>query len=165
MEIQDPQNFLKYWSRIRQRTMRVVQLIPSDKLEWTYLEGKFSLGDLVRHLATIERDMYAENALFRPSRYNGCGVELAEGYENVLKFIADKHRESMDVFSRLSVEDFQRKTVTPGGGEITLWKWLRAMVEHEAHHRGQIYLYLTMLGVKTPPLYGLTAEEVAARSE
>jgi uncharacterized damage-inducible protein DinB len=54
--------------------------------------------------------------------------------------------------------------VTPAGTPITVWKWLRAMVEHEAHHRGQIYLMLGMLGVETPPLYGLTSEEVRARS-
>ena len=41
----------------------------------------------------------------------------------------------------------------------------RAMVEHEVHHRGQIYIYLGMLGVKTPPIYGLTSEEVKARSQ
>jgi uncharacterized damage-inducible protein DinB len=38
------------------------------------------------------------------------------------------------------------------------------MLEHEAHHRGQIYLMLSMRGVSTPPLYGLTEEEVRARS-
>jgi uncharacterized damage-inducible protein DinB len=38
------------------------------------------------------------------------------------------------------------------------------MVEHEAHHRGQIYLMLNMLEVPTPPLYGLTSEEVRART-
>ncbi len=38
------------------------------------------------------------------------------------------------------------------------------MIEHEIHHRGQIYLYLAMLDVPTPPLYGLTEEEVKARS-
>jgi uncharacterized damage-inducible protein DinB len=38
------------------------------------------------------------------------------------------------------------------------------MVEHEAHHRGQMYFMLGMLGVKTPPLYGLSEEEVLARS-
>jgi uncharacterized damage-inducible protein DinB len=38
------------------------------------------------------------------------------------------------------------------------------MVEHEAHHRGQIYVMLSILGVATPPLYGLTEEEVKARS-
>jgi uncharacterized damage-inducible protein DinB len=49
--------------------------------------------------------------------------------------------------------------------EIARWKWLRLMVEHEIHHRGQVYLYLAILGVPTPPLYGLTSEEVRARSK
>ena len=40
---------------------------------------------------------------------------------------------------------------------------MRLMVEHEIHHRGQIYLYLNLRGVETPPLYGLTAEEVEGR--
>jgi uncharacterized damage-inducible protein DinB len=38
------------------------------------------------------------------------------------------------------------------------------MTEHEIHHRGQIYLYLSILGIETPPLYGLTEEEVLRRS-
>ena len=48
---------------------------------------------------------------------------------------------------------------------MPVWKWLRSMVEHEAHHRGQIYTYLSILEIPTPPLYGLTAEDVLARSE
>ena len=39
------------------------------------------------------------------------------------------------------------------------------MVEHEIHHRGQIYMYLGILGIETPPIYGLTSEEVRARSQ
>jgi uncharacterized damage-inducible protein DinB len=38
------------------------------------------------------------------------------------------------------------------------------MVEHEVHHRGQLYLYLSMLGFETPPLYGMTSEEVIEKS-
>ena len=33
------------------------------------------------------------------------------------------------------------------------------------HNRGQIYLYLNLLEIPTPPLYGLTAEEVEKRSK
>jgi uncharacterized damage-inducible protein DinB len=51
-----------------------------------------------------------------------------------------------------------------GGVEITRWKWMRSMVEHEIDHRGQVYLYLGILGVPNPPLYGLTSEEVRSRS-
>jgi uncharacterized damage-inducible protein DinB len=55
--------------------------------------------------------------------------------------------------------------MTPAGIEITTWKWMRAMIEHEIHHRAQIYTYLGILGITTPPLYGLTSEEVANKSK
>lgn len=156
--------FLDYWAGFRARTRRIAACIPPDRIEWSYRPGKFSLGDLVRHLATIERYMYAETVAGRPSRYAGCGRELAEGYEAVLALLDRLGEESRGVFRQLSDADLERKILTPAGVPITAWKWLRAMVEHEAHHRGQIYLMLGMLEVATPPLFGLTAEEVQARS-
>ena len=164
MEIRNINAFLEYLDKAHQRTVRVIRCIPPDKLEWSYAPGKFTLGDLVRHIATIERNMFAENVQGKPSRYAGCGKELADGYDQVLQFMESKHRESVEIFSRLSPDDLNRKCETPGGASITVWKWLRSMIEHEIHHRGQIYLYLAMLGVATPPLYGLTSEQVKERS-
>lgn len=164
MEIQDLATFLEYLDKVHQRTMRVARCIPADKLEWTYADGKFTLGDLLRHMAAIERYMFAENAQGKPSRYSGCGRDLADGYEQVLEFMERMHRESVEIFSRLGEEGLRRKCETPGGTPITVWKWLRSMIEHEIHHRSQIYLYLGMLGVETPPLYGLTSEQVRDRS-
>jgi uncharacterized damage-inducible protein DinB len=163
MEILTIQPFVRYFGNLRERTVRVARAIPPDKIEWTYAEGKFTLGDLLRHLAVIERYMYAENVQGHASRYTTHGTELADGLENILAFMGRLHAESMDIFSRLSDEDLKRKCKTPGAADITTWKWLRAMIEHEVHHRGQIYLYLAMLGVETPPLFGLTSEQVRAR--
>lgn len=164
MQIQDSSVFLDYFDKIHNRTMRVARLIPADKLDWTYREGKFTLGDLVRHIAAINRYMFAETVAGRRSRYAGCGKELADGYEQVMNFAERLHRESVDIFARLTPDDLSGKCMTPEGTSLTTWKWLRAMVEHEIHHRGQIYLYLSMLGVPTPPLYGLTSEQVRERS-
>jgi uncharacterized damage-inducible protein DinB len=108
--------------------------------------------------------MYAENVQLKPSRYSGHGKELADGKENVLAFFDGMHQVSMEIFGRLTAADLQQKCVTPGGASITVWKWLRAMVEHEIHHRAQIYVYLGLLGIPTPPIYGLTSEEVRERS-
>jgi uncharacterized damage-inducible protein DinB len=108
--------------------------------------------------------LYAENVHGRPSRYAGHGRELAEGKDNVIVYLDAKHREALALFAALDDAALQGKCTTPAGTPITTWKWLRAMVEHEAHHRGQLYLMLGMLGVATPPLYGLTEEEVRARS-
>ena len=164
MEIETIEPFLDYYERIRERTLRVVHCIPPEKIDWTYREGKFTFGDLIRHLAAIERYMYAENVQFRPSRYPGHGRELADGYDDVLEFMNRMHGESMLIFRGLSDDDLKRKCITPGGVALTVWKWLRAMVEHEIHHRGQLYMYLAMLDVPTPPIYGLTSEEVMERS-
>lgn len=163
MEISSIGPFLEYFDKVRARTMRVVRCIPPEQLDWTYRAGKFTLGDLMRHLAATERYMWAENAQFRPSRYSSHGKELADGYDQVVAYMNRLHAEATEIFGRVSDADLQKKCVTPGG-EITLWKWLRLMTEHEIHHRGQIYLYLAMLGVETPPLYGLTSEEVRARA-
>ena len=165
MEIQTVQPFLEYFESVRGRTMRVIRAIPEAKFDWTYREGKFTFAGLVRHLGATERYMWAENAQFKPSRYPGHGKELADGYENVLAFIDRMHRESVEIFSRLTAEDLQKKCLTPAGTPITVWKWLRVMTEHEIHHRGQIYLYLAILGVPSPPLYGLTSEEVRERGK
>jgi uncharacterized damage-inducible protein DinB len=157
--------FTTHLEKIRARTMRVVHCIPPEKIEWTFKPGRFTLGDLLRHLSGTERYMWAENARFQPSRYPGHGKELADGYDNVFAYVDRLHKESVEIFSALSDDDLHKKTITPDGASITLIKWLRLMIEHEIHHRGQIYIYLAMLDVPTPPLYGLTEEQVHERSK
>jgi uncharacterized damage-inducible protein DinB len=164
MEIHSFHSFLDYYEKVRERTLRVARCIPPESIDWSYKEGKFTFGDILRHIAAIERFMYAENAQLKPSRYAGHSTELANGMVSVMEFMNTAHRESMDIFRTLTAEKLNQKCVTPGGVSITLWKWLRAMPEHEIHHRGQVYLYLAMLGVPAPPLYGLNSEEVASRS-
>jgi uncharacterized damage-inducible protein DinB len=156
--------FLEYLDKVHQRTTRVAQCIPPDKLEWSFREGKFTLGDLVRHIAAIERYMFAETIQGQPSRYADCGRELADGYEAVMAFRETLHGQTVEILSHLGDERLAEKCKTPDGAKITIWKWLRLMTEHEIHHRGQIYLYLAMLDIPTPPIYGLTSEEVQRRS-
>lgn len=107
VEIRSIESFLDYYESVRRRTTRVVERIPDDRMAWRHPPGRFSFADLVRHLAAIERWMFAENVAGRP---------------------------------------------------------LRAMVEHEVHHRGQLCLMLGMVGASAPPMYGLTSEQVRAAS-
>jgi len=162
--------FLRYWDNARGRTRRLVALIPADRVEWAPApvaggsSARLTCGDLVRHLAAIERWMFAENVSGRPSRYPGHDESLASGVEALLAFHDRMHAEAMAVLAALTPEQLVARCETPGGASLPAWKWLRSMVEHEAHHRGQLYTYLGLLGVSTPPLYGLTEEEVKARS-
>ena len=164
MEIRDAAQFLAYFEGVRARTLRVVRVIPPDQLEWAPRPGAWTLGDTVRHVAALERWMFAENAAGRPSRYAGCGRDLADGLDQVLAYVERMHAESAEIIGALTPEDLARHTTTPAGASISTWKWLRAMTEHEIHHRGQLYLMLALLGVPTPPIFGLTSEEVLERS-
>ena len=162
--IEDIASFAEYWANARGRTTRVLDRLPEAELEWSHAPGRFTFGDLLRHLAGIERFMYAENVQGRPSRYPGHSASLAAGIPAVRAYMERCHAESLAVFRALSDADLHRKCETPAGKPITTWKWLRSMVEHEAHHRGQLYLMASMRGVSIPPLYGLTEEQVLERS-
>ncbi len=164
MEVRDISTFLPYFEKVRERTMGLARVTPPDKLEWSCRSGAFTIGDLFRHIAATERWVFVEGVLGRPSRYAGCGKELADGYDNILAYMERLHAESVEMLSQLTPVDLNGKGLSPGGVPISAWKLLRAMVEHETHHRGQIYVYLGMLGVTAPPLYGLTSEQLREKS-
>ncbi len=164
MVIDDAVVFVRYWRGVRERTRRLLPLVPEDRLEWSPSAGRWSFGDLFRHLAAIERWMYGENALGRPSRYPGHGLDLAQGRPAIGSFVDQMHEGACGIFESLSPAQLAGPSLTPAGVTITTSKWLRAMVEHEAHHRGQIHLMLGLLGVRAPQIFGLTEEEVKARS-
>jgi uncharacterized damage-inducible protein DinB len=155
---------LEYFGKVHQRTMRVARTIPVDKVEWTPREGAFSPGDLVRHIAITNRYTFAENIQGKPSRYATHGTELADGLNAVLEFAERLHLETAAIFTGLSEDQWNSKVQTADGAPITRWKLLRLMLEHEVHHRGELYAYLGLLGVTVPPLYGLTSEELRARA-
>lgn len=165
MEVTDIKSFLEYYSKIRQRTHRLIAVIPPGYMDWAYKPGKFTIADQIRHIAAIERYMFAETILGNPCTYTGCGKELADGYEKVIQYFNEKHEEALTIFKRLDNEDLQRKCLTPGKASITVWKWLRAMTEHEIHHRAQLYIYLNMLDIRTPPMFGLSSEEIIQDSQ
>jgi uncharacterized damage-inducible protein DinB len=164
MEIIHVGPFLEYLDRVHERTRRIILLIPPADLEWAPVPGKFTLGDIARHLAGIERWMYAETVHGRPTAYPGHGRELADGFDTTLSYYDELHAEARALFAQLTDSRLVEKCATPAGSPITVGKWLRAMIEHEAHHRGQLYLMLGIRGVPTPPIYGLTSEEVRDRS-
>jgi uncharacterized damage-inducible protein DinB len=160
MEIITIKPFLQYYEKIRARTVRVIEVIPPDHIDWAPMEGKLSFGDIIRHIAAVERFFYVEVAWKNRSLYQGYGKDLADGYGEVLNFLRTTHLESGRILNIMDAGHLNSKCSIPMGGEITVWKWLRLMVEHEIHHRAHIYSNLGILGIKTPPIFGKTEPEL-----
>jgi uncharacterized damage-inducible protein DinB len=66
MEINSITSFLSYYDKIREGTNQIIQVIPKDKMDWTYKSEKFTIADVVRHIAAIERNVFAELVLGNP---------------------------------------------------------------------------------------------------
>jgi len=160
MRIDRIEEYLSYYARIRERTERVIAVVPDEHYDWSYKEGKFTIADIIRHIANIERWVYVECVLGRPAAYRGCGKAYADAPGAVRKYLRDTYQESTALLSTLSEAYLQKKVLSATGQPITCWKWLRALTEHEIHHRAQLYIYIGMLGVETPPIFGSTSEKL-----
>ena len=165
MEITTTDGFLHYYEKTRQITNTVIAVIPPDRINWTYRPGKFTLADVVRHIAAIERNLFAEVVLNNRSLYTGCGPELADGYQNIMTYFHDMHQQSMRIFSALGDDDLSRHVKTLDGRQISISHFLRALVIHETHHRGALCIYLNLLNINTPPILGLKEEQVIELSK
>lgn len=160
MEITTVEGFLNYYKKTRQITNNIIEVIPHHQVDWAYMPGKFTIGDLVRHIAAIERTVFAEVASGNQPAYKGCGKELADGYENILSYFNNMHEETLAILTKLTDTDLKRKIKTMIGTEIELGSFLRTLIIHEVHHRGALCIYLNLLGVETPPIIGLKEEDV-----
>jgi uncharacterized damage-inducible protein DinB len=165
MEITRIEPFLSFLASVRKRTRALAACIPEDRLEWRPTPKQFSPGDLVRHIAAAERWMFVENVMGRPSIYHGHGPELATGLSACLAYMDRTHEESMALLATLTPERIQGSCTTVAGAVVPVWLLLRVMLEHEIHHRGQLYTVLGTLDVERPSLFGLTEAEVLAGSE
>jgi uncharacterized damage-inducible protein DinB len=165
MEIKTIASFLDYFEKIREGTNRIIQVIPKDKMDWTYKSGKFTIADLVRHIAAIERNVFAQLVNGNTSSYKGCGKELADGYDDVIFYFNEMHRQSIIIFNSISDEDLNKKITTLSGVDAKIGNFLRALIIHEIHHCGALCIYLNLLDVKTPSIFGLTEEQVIQKSK
>ncbi len=165
MEIVSIKGFLEYYKDTRSITNKVLALIPHDKLNWTYREGKFSIGDLVRHIAAIERFVFAELVMGNKPCYKGCKTEIMIGYNSVFDYFDTMHLQTIKILATVSDVALSDKISLIKGREITVKNLLRNMIVHEIHHRGALCIYLNLLGVSTPPVLGLMEEQLIELSK
>lgn len=152
--------FLREFESVYRRTRKLVALIPNERVEWRPYPGAFSLGDLARHIATTERWMWGETIHGRASRYAGCGPEHGATPAQILALFDALHKETVASIEALREDQWSGPCHPPGGATVTVARWLELMLEHEIHHRGQMYTTLGMLNVAVPSLFSLTEKSV-----
>jgi uncharacterized damage-inducible protein DinB len=144
-------------------TRRVLERVPSDKLAWKPHAKSMSLGDLAMHVAmspgTISAWPLKDTFEFtgdKPPAPSSTADILAAHDKGVASV-----KENMAKLGDAGLG--QMWTARAGGKDLmTMPKGslVRAiMLNHVYHHRGQLSVYLRLLDVPVPSIYGPSADE------
>jgi uncharacterized damage-inducible protein DinB len=159
--LQSIKRFIDYFDGIRRRTLHFIDAIPADRIDWFPSDGEFSFGDLIRHLAASEA-MFIGALVNGKWRYAGHKIQEKQERDVAITLLKSTHQEAMKKLGTLSDSVLHESRPSLTGQEVKTWRLLMAMVEHEVHHRSQIAMYLTLIKIKPPHIYGLGVEDVIA---
>lgn len=152
-------NFARYFENVRERTLRFIAPIPPDQIDFARHAGKFTLGDLIRHVASTER-MFVEAALDGRWVYPGHSRDLGATKDEAVAYLMAAHEAAMARLAATPDAVLNEKRPTLDGYSVSAWRILMLLVEHEVHHRSQISQYLVDLGVEPPQIFGKFMEEL-----
>lgn len=146
-------------------TKRVLSRVPQDKLGWKPHEKSMSLGQLALHIAVNPARLSEAIQLdeFDPSQ-GGFNRPSPETLQEVHDTFEDSVRRAEELFSKMSDESARGAwRLTIGDKELfsrPRIEVLRSiMLNHWYHHRGQLSVYLRLLDVPVPSIYGPSADE------
>jgi len=146
-----------------QTTKRVLDRIPEDKLAWKPHPKSFSLGQLALHIASV------------PGSVAAAAVPDSMEAPNFSQPEPKSRQEVLDTFSK-SLESAKEALKKMDDARLmSMWSltkngkvlmsvprigFIRSiLMNHNYHHRGQLSVYLRILGVPVPSIYGPSADE------
>ena len=142
---------LDHWSSVRKGLYLALERISDEQLTFSPGEGLWSLGQVALHIAS------AEHGWFRHVIQN----ELPEWPQDLelkdhptvagIRLVLDKiHDRTLVYLASLDDTGLKRIIRTSHGETFPVHAAVWHVLEHEIHHRGEIYLMLGLLGIDAP---------------
>jgi uncharacterized damage-inducible protein DinB len=146
-------------------TMRVLERVPADKLSWKPHPKSMSLGQLALHVATIpgnlsrlaqQEGLDTSQANFDPPPPNNA-KEILAALEASIK-AAEEYLGAVSESAAMGTWRLTSKGIEVFAiPRVALLRTI--MLNHWYHHRGQLSVYLRLLEVPVPVIYGRSADE------
>lgn len=165
MRMIDP--LLMEFDRECSTTRKVLSRVPADKLSWKPHPKSYSLGQLAQHIASLphwiagsllpgEFDMAKGGGDFSPKE--------AASVEAVLKTFDESAAAAKAAMAQLDDARAMGSWTFRNGAAVIMEMPRIALVRtillnHGIHHRGQLSVYLRLLDVPVPAIYGPSADE------
>jgi uncharacterized damage-inducible protein DinB len=145
-------------------TRKFLERVPEDKLAWRPHAKSMTAGELALHIAQTPAGVLDLSLAANPSPPDLSRREAPETLHDVLQAL-DRTAEHLRRTLPAIDDSRMRETLTISQKGKVLMSvpragFLRAiMLNHWYHHRGQLGVYLRLLGAKVPPSYGPSGDE------
>lgn len=146
-------------------TRKMLERVPLDKKEWRPHGKSMTLGRLATHVAEIphwiSRIITIDDWDFA---VQGFSSHSASTSAELIQIFQEKLDKAIADLETMSDEDFNKKWIVRRGDQmrnelvkkIAIRGW---GFSHLIHHRGQLSVYLRLLDVPVPGMYGPSADE------
>jgi uncharacterized damage-inducible protein DinB len=148
----DTETFLNTAAARFRATRRAIEAIPADQLDFRPTPDIMTARELAIHIignygflaAGMGENRWSLESFSVPGSL-GSTEQLLTAFDAVY----EGFRRQLDSFP----DDGFQLVVKPFGVEQKISEMARDVAEHEIHHRGQLYVYLRLMGIKPPDLY------------
>jgi uncharacterized damage-inducible protein DinB len=146
-------------------TRKILERVPADQLSWKPHEKSMSLGRLATHLTeTIQWVTNIESADSYDFLANPFKGHVAADTTELLALFEERLAKALSSLSTITDEGLEQEW-SVRRGEHVLANTLRRKairswaLSHHIHHRGQLSVYLRLLDIPVPGMYGPSADE------
>jgi len=149
-------------------TRRTLERVPDDKFGWQPHAKSGTLGWLAVHIATIPHwakiTMEEESLNLSDPARSKTGPPVPKDRKGVLELFEKNRKEARAALAKGTDAAYKKKWALLMGQQ-ELFREPRASVlrrmvlNHMIHHRAQLIVYLRLLDVPVPGLYGPSADE------
>ena len=143
-------------------TRRLLQRVPTDKGKWKPHEKSFSLGHLAQLVAWMP-GWIAQTLRERELNLKGQSGYSYEKTEDLLTMFDKNVKDARAAISSAKDKDYDVEWSLKMGDKTIFTQprgpVVRTHINHLIHHRGQLTVYLRLVDVPLPSIYGPTADE------
>jgi uncharacterized damage-inducible protein DinB len=152
--------FKEEWLQEAALTQKVMDALTDESLGQEVAPDHTNLGKLAWHITGAVHFLFAQIGLTFPSAVSGpdhpaSAKSIAEAYRQ------DSHAVPEAVQGQWTNETLQN-TCNVFGQKMPIHAFLRFIIQHQAHHRGQMTILMRQAGLKVPGVYGPSREELQA---
>jgi uncharacterized damage-inducible protein DinB len=148
-EIFSPQKLFLYLEELHRSNLACLELIPEDKLDFHPVQELYTLKNTLHHMYANQKffNVTAKSGRMDVSVYKKFMADKPTDKAELKKFMEEVFAETKELFKESNL--FRKQVGTIAGVRTALNLYVGEL-EHQLHHRGQVYLMLRMLKIQPP---------------